>query len=299
MSFTLIRNNTTLTKLPGSISGQPFNIIQCHNSKLEILDHCDQVQIDNVTKSKIFIGACSESVFIRDCTNCTFTVACKQLRTRDCSNCTIYLYCKTEPIIESSTGIKFGKFNGAYPGHDACMKDANLDPKTNKWYAVYDFNDELKMNHNWEYVREGGEDNGLWCPLGPAENCCNPCDDDSLVVTSHNQDDDTTKELKTEQTSDKLIRKEMKVLDTSTSFISIQLNEAPQQNSVDDDEDVSILEKSHSSCLFIDIVKSNYCHLIVQLRRLIVNSFYCASRWINSISKSLSSWSHRRKEVQG
>lgn len=262
------------------------------------------MQIDNVTKSKIFIGACSESVFIRDCTDCTFTVACKQLRTRDCSNCTIYLYCKTEPIIESSSGMKFGKFNGAYPGHDVCMKDANLDPKTNKWYAVYDFNDDLKMNHNWEYIREGEED-GLWCPLGSAENCCSPCVDDSSVVTSHNHslgsnpDDGATKELKTEQTSDTLVRKEMKVLDTSTSFISIKLNEATQQNSVDNDEDGSTLEKSQSSCLFIDIVKSNYCNLLVQLRRLIVNSFYCASRWINSISKSITSWTNRRKEVQG
>lgn len=167
----VLRDHATLTKLPGSVSGQPFNITNCSNSTFTVLDYCDQVQIDDITKSKIFIGASSESIFIRDCKDCTFTIACKQLRTRDCKNCTIYLYCKTEPIIESSEGMKFGPFNGAYPGHEQTMKDANLPPSHNVWHAVYDFSDELKTGRNWSYVEDEEEDQ-LWCPLGEAKNCC-------------------------------------------------------------------------------------------------------------------------------
>ena len=167
----LNRDSVTLEKRPGSVSGQPFNIAKCNNCVITVLDHCDQVQIDDVTNSKIFIGASSESIFIRDCKDCTLTIACKQLRTRDCSNCTIYLYCKTEPIIESSSGMKFAPFNGAYPGHDKAMKDANLNANHNLWHAVYDFNDEFKTGQNWSYVKAEDEDK-LWCPLEKAENCC-------------------------------------------------------------------------------------------------------------------------------
>lgn len=160
-----------MTKLPGSVSGQPFNIIDCKNCTILILDHCDQIQIDNCTNSKIFIGASSGSIFLRNCQNCKLTVACKQFRTRDCVDCNVYLYCKTEPIIESSTNLKFAPFNGAYPGHDKAMVAANLNPEQNLWYAIYDFNDESKSGVNWSYVQEEDEEE-KWCPLGPADNIC-------------------------------------------------------------------------------------------------------------------------------
>lgn len=66
---------------------------------------------------RVFIAACVDSVFVRNCTGCVFTVACKQLRTRDCEDCEFRLYCKTEPIIETSHGMTFAPFNGAYVGH--------------------------------------------------------------------------------------------------------------------------------------------------------------------------------------
>ena len=93
-------------KRPGSIEGQPFEISGCKGCRLLLLDHSDQVQIDDVSDSKVFIAASSESVFIRDCSGCTFTIACKQLRMRDCSNCTFYLYSKTEPAMETSCNIR-------------------------------------------------------------------------------------------------------------------------------------------------------------------------------------------------
>ena len=94
-------------KLPGSVEGQPFVIEDCEDCTIKVLDFCDQVQIDKVNRSKIFIGASSESIFIRNCEDCVFTIACKQLRTRDCKNCELYVYCKTEPIIETSSNMRF------------------------------------------------------------------------------------------------------------------------------------------------------------------------------------------------
>jgi hypothetical protein len=90
-------------------------------------------------KSQVFIGPCSESVFVRDCSNCTFTVACKQLRVRDCADCVFNLYAKTDPIIESSRNLQFAPFNGQYDGIDEHFRRANLDRGDDHWDKVYDF----------------------------------------------------------------------------------------------------------------------------------------------------------------
>ncbi|KAL3762834.1 hypothetical protein ACHAWU_000981 [Discostella pseudostelligera] len=159
------RKKSILTKNPGSIQGQPFVIDNCQKCKILLIDYCDQVQINDVSDSKIFIGASSGSIFIGNCTNCTFTIACKQLRTRDCKDCTINLYCKTEPAIETSTDMRFGPFNGAYPGHTKDMQLADLDPSINKWQAVHDFNDPTHSGVNWR-ILEPDEQDPMWYPLG-------------------------------------------------------------------------------------------------------------------------------------
>jgi hypothetical protein len=66
-------------KEPGSISGQPFEIANCSYSKLLLLDHSEAVQVDYLDHCHVFIGACCDSVFVRNCTSCTFTIACKQV----------------------------------------------------------------------------------------------------------------------------------------------------------------------------------------------------------------------------
>lgn len=154
----------------GSIKGQPFKIYNVKDCTLVVPDHCDQVIIEHCSNSRIFIGVSSGSIFLRNCHDCTFTAACKQLRTRDCSNCTLNLYCPTEPAIESSIGMKFAPFNGAYPGHKEDMAFAKLPLTANLWYAIYDFSmmDHGNSNHHFEILPKDqwGE---VWAPMGPAD----------------------------------------------------------------------------------------------------------------------------------
>ncbi|CAM9240765.1 unnamed protein product [Chrysoparadoxa australica] len=157
------KTGETLVKSPGKISGQPFDLAGLHECEIQLLDHSEQVQCDEVTKSRVFIAACCEALFVRDCSDCVFVAACKQLRTRDCKNCIFYLYSKTEPIIETSTGIKFGQFNGAYKEHAAHLKEANLTTP-NLWFAVFDFNDDHKTGENWSLM-EKEEEAPVWRPL--------------------------------------------------------------------------------------------------------------------------------------
>ena len=69
------RQGESLTKFPGNINGQPFDIADLNGCEVMLLDHCDQVQIDNVQNCRVFIGPSSESVFVRNCTGCIFTIA--------------------------------------------------------------------------------------------------------------------------------------------------------------------------------------------------------------------------------
>ncbi|CAB1109815.1 unnamed protein product [Ectocarpus sp. CCAP 1310/34] len=112
----------------------------------------------------VFIAACVDSVFVRNCTGCVFTVACKQLRTRDCEDCEFRLYCKTEPIIETSHGMTFAPFNGAYVGHAEHLREAGLTTP-NLWFGVYDFNDEAKTGDNWRLLDKGEQGGEPWRPL--------------------------------------------------------------------------------------------------------------------------------------
>merc|ERR1712139_711977 len=88
-----------------------------------------QVFADDLTNCKVYIGACGADVFIRNCTNCTFTIACKQLRMRDCSHDKIYLYSTTRPALEASHHMELAPFNGSYPRQKIHFKQAGLNPE--------------------------------------------------------------------------------------------------------------------------------------------------------------------------
>lgn len=133
-------DHSTLLKEPGSIDGQPFDLHTIHDCTVRVLCWSSQVQVDKITKSKVFIGPCESSIFIRDCQDCEFTIACRQLRLRDCSNCTFNLFSNVDPVIETSTDLIFRPFNGAYRGLQEHFAKARLDPRDNHWRQIFDFN---------------------------------------------------------------------------------------------------------------------------------------------------------------
>eukprot|EP00735_Rhodelphis_limneticus_P014771 TRINITY_DN8851_c0_g1::TRINITY_DN8851_c0_g1_i1::g.19018::m.19018 TRINITY_DN8851_c0_g1::TRINITY_DN8851_c0_g1_i1::g.19018 ORF type:complete len:377 (+),score=61.27,sp/Q9EPK2/XRP2_MOUSE/40.28/5e-31,TBCC/PF07986.7/9.1e-38,Clathrin_lg_ch/PF01086.12/3.7e-10 TRINITY_DN8851_c0_g1_i1:72-1202(+) len=134
------KTGEVLVKVPGQIAGQGFMVEELTDCVVFLLDHSAQVTIDCCKNTKFFIGPCEDSVFIRNCSNCTFTVACRQLRTRECENCDLSLYVATDPIVELSTNTIFRPFNGSYEGLDAHFQAARMDPAQNKYNLVYDFN---------------------------------------------------------------------------------------------------------------------------------------------------------------
>jgi Tubulin binding cofactor C len=113
-------------------------------------------------------AASCESVFLRECTGCTFYLACKQLRTRDCAECTVFLYSKTDPIIETSHHMRFGPFVGSCPQLGAAFRRAQLDPRHNHWQRVFDFNKgqaDIPEPH-WDILRTCSVGRGRWVGNG-------------------------------------------------------------------------------------------------------------------------------------
>lgn len=157
-----------LIKKPGDIDGQMFDIGDCENSTLIIMDNCEQVQIDMVKNCRIFIGACASSIFIRNCENCVFYTCCRQLRLRDVISSTFYIYSMAEVHIEDSKDVKFAPFNGGYPEQARNLATASLDSNHNLWYDIFDHSDPAKTHANWSLLPES-EYEQPWFPAGPCD----------------------------------------------------------------------------------------------------------------------------------
>lgn len=142
-------NGQTIVKEPGSINGQQFIIEDCVDCDIFVCDYSASVTIDNCTNCRFFIGPVESSIFIRDCKNCKGIIACRQWRTRDCENVDVLLYSLTQPIIESSSKMRFGCFQYNYPGLSEQFQKANLNIFVNCWSAMYDF---TPGKTNWEYL---------------------------------------------------------------------------------------------------------------------------------------------------
>ncbi|XP_074069797.1 protein XRP2 isoform X1 [Macrotis lagotis] len=153
--FTGLKDET-VGRLPGKVAGQQFVIQDCENCDIYIFDHSATITIDDCTKCRIFLGPVKGSVFFRNCRDCKCVVACQQFRTRDCRKLEVFLSCATQPIIESSSNIKFGCFQFYYPELAFQFKDAGLSIFNNTWSNIHDFT-PVSGENNWSLLPEDAE----------------------------------------------------------------------------------------------------------------------------------------------
>nr|XP_004668856.1 protein XRP2 [Jaculus jaculus] len=143
----------TVGCLPGRVAGQQFFIQDCENCNIYIFDHSATITIDECINCRIFMGPVKGSVFFRNCRDCKCVVACQQFRMLDCVKLEVFLCCATQPIIESSTKIKFGCFQWYYPELASQFKDAGLSIFNNTWSNIYDFT-PVTGELNWSLLSE-------------------------------------------------------------------------------------------------------------------------------------------------
>uniref|UniRef100_T1IP16 Protein XRP2 n=1 Tax=Strigamia maritima TaxID=126957 RepID=T1IP16_STRMM len=143
--------DTTTGRLPGTVNGQQFVISNCEDCNIYIFDHCNMVTIDDCCRSNILIGAVKGSIFIRNCSECKFVLACQQFRVRDCQKIDVYLSVTTQPIIESSSAVKFACFSFNYPQLENHFRNAGLSEFNNNWNDVHDFT-PIEGETNWGFI---------------------------------------------------------------------------------------------------------------------------------------------------
>uniref|UniRef100_A0A1B6DQU9 Protein XRP2 n=2 Tax=Clastoptera arizonana TaxID=38151 RepID=A0A1B6DQU9_9HEMI len=143
--------NKEAWKLPGDINGEQIVIKNCTNTLIYVLDHINMVTIDDCIGCKIITGPVKGSVFIRDCKECVLVIACSQFRIRDCKMLDVFLSCATQPILESSSNIRFGCYHLSYLGLEDHFSTAFLSPFNNSWYDIHDFT-PTQGGHNWSIL---------------------------------------------------------------------------------------------------------------------------------------------------
>ncbi|XP_054646944.1 protein XRP2 isoform X1 [Dunckerocampus dactyliophorus] len=143
----------TAGRLPGKLNGQQFVIQECENCDIFVFDHSATITIDDCVNCRVVLGPVRGSVFFRDCKDIKCVVACQQFRTRDCKKMEVFLCCATQPIIESSTGMKFGCFQYYYPELAFHFKDAGLSIFNNNWSNIHDFT-PVSGETNWSLLPE-------------------------------------------------------------------------------------------------------------------------------------------------
>jgi len=142
------KKGEAIVKEEGSVAGELFNIEECQDCDIFLLDHINTVFVDDCSNCRIFIGPVECSIMVRTSQDCDMVIACRQFRSRDCKDCRFALHCTTEPVIETSTNMQFACFDFNYFSLRQQLEKADLKLWNNKWWQIHDFNKNSDSS-NW------------------------------------------------------------------------------------------------------------------------------------------------------
>lgn len=129
------------------------NLEKC---KVKLFGTPSTLHIDSLADCYIFCGPVSTSIFIENCQNCTFVIACQQLRLHKSSNLNIYLFVTSRAIMEDCEKILFAPYNLLYHEIQDDFHKSGLHISANNWNCVDDFNwlNAEKASPNWAILPE-------------------------------------------------------------------------------------------------------------------------------------------------
>ena len=101
-------------------------------------------------------AAAAGSIYVTQCTNCTFYVGSRQLRIHTSRDVDFYVHANSHPIIEHCSSLRFAPYPPLPPAYAHALAAAGLRSEHNQWDCVDDF-DWLKASHspNWAELPEG------------------------------------------------------------------------------------------------------------------------------------------------
>lgn len=114
------------------------------------------LHLSNVKNTTILCGPVSTSIFTENCNDCTFVIACQQLRLHSSKNLKIYLHVTSKGILEDCSDIFMAPYNLVYDEIEEDFKLSGLDKSLNHWDKLDDFNWLNAKQHspNWRILDE-------------------------------------------------------------------------------------------------------------------------------------------------
>lgn len=129
------------------------NIVDC---TVYIKGYPSAMRINKVINSKIFCGPVCRSIFITDCFDSTFQLACQQLRIHTTGNTKFYIHVTSKAIIEDCEDLGFSTYTYNYEKINEHFLNSKLARDVNNWNDVDDFN-WLKLgvpSPNWKVIED-------------------------------------------------------------------------------------------------------------------------------------------------
>lgn len=147
-------NDADLELSSAQILKKDIALSSLNNCKVKLFGSPSTLHMNFLRDCYIFCGPVSTSIFAENCENCTFIIACQQLRLHSSKNINIYLHVTSRGIMEDCNKIFFAPYNLQYENIEEDFKESGLDRGNNNWTSVDDFNwlKVDKKSPNWEVL---------------------------------------------------------------------------------------------------------------------------------------------------
>lgn len=155
MKWTFANRKNELLELPrDKVDDQTITGSNLTNCIIRLEGHSGSLQFAKLENCLVICGPTARSIFLDDCNNCKFVVACQQLRCHRSRNLDLYLKVTSRAIIEDCKQIQVAEYNSSYDAHDDDLDKSGLDPAVNNWNILDDFNwlSTDKPSPNWSIL---------------------------------------------------------------------------------------------------------------------------------------------------
>ncbi|XP_065844760.1 tubulin-specific chaperone C-like [Oscarella lobularis] len=153
------RDGETLTLEADDVSGKEVDLSQLNGCVVKIFGTPMAIRMHHISNSKVFSGPVATSVFLDNCTACSFVLACQQLRIHTTTDSRFFIHVSSRAIIEDCSQVGFAPYNWDYSGIERHFQECglpSLNSEGNHWDCVDDFNwlSSSERSPNWYIVSQ-------------------------------------------------------------------------------------------------------------------------------------------------
>lgn len=146
----------TLTMVGDDITLKDIWLENLKDCKVKLEGSASTIHMTGLVKCTVLVGPVSTSVYVDDCADSHFVVACQQLRIHRTTSSGFYVDVSSRPIIEDCKDVGFAPYNWTYVDIEQHYAQSGLSRDVNNWHDVADFNwlSTEQPSPNWFVISE-------------------------------------------------------------------------------------------------------------------------------------------------